>query len=381
MRILLINYEFPPLGGGGGVACYQIARELAKKHEVDYLTTSFRNLPKFELVEGISVYRVPVLGRKELSTATFLSMLSFIPMSLAKGLGLCKKNKYDIINSFFVMPSGISSIILSKVFKIPIIMSALGGDLYDPSKRTSPHRHLVLRGIISKILNNSDIITTESTNLKDIMKKYYSPKKEIVISPLGLVASNFQKKTRNELDLSEEDIILISVGRLVTRKGYEYAIQAIAELMHPNIKYLIIGDGPEMKRLQQLAMCLGVGEKVKFIGFIPDEMKFQYLMVSDIYVLPSLHEGFGICLLEAMHCGLPIVSTDNGGQTDFLKEGRNSLFVPIKDANALASKIEKLISEPDLRIRIKANNRIDISNFYIDKICMNCEEIYRKALK
>lgn len=380
MRILFINYEFPPLGGGGGVACYQIARELAKRHDVDYLTTSFKDLPQFEVMEGIRIYRVPVLGRRDLSTATFMSMLSFIPSSFVKGFELCKLYKYNIINSFFVIPSGISSIILSKLFQIPIVMSALGGDVYDPSKKTSPHRHLVLRRIISWALNSSDTITAESTNLKNIMEMYYSPTKEILVSSLGLVTPIFPKITRKELGASEEDIILISVGRLVKRKGYEYAIQAIAKLMYPNIKYLIIGDGPEMKRLKQLAMHLGVEDKVRFIGFVPDERKFQYLTVSDIYILPSLHEGFGICLLEAMYCGLPIISTDNGGQTDFLLEGRNSLLVPIKDANALASRIEKLISEPDLMIHIRENNQEDIKNFCIENVSMAYEKIYQRIL-
>ena len=83
MRILIINYEFPPLGGGGGVASYQIAKGLvARGHEVDVLTTGRRGLPSNEVVDGIGVYRVSVIGRTEFATATLLSMLSFLPLGV-----------------------------------------------------------------------------------------------------------------------------------------------------------------------------------------------------------------------------------------------------------------------------------------------------------
>lgn len=373
MKILMLNYEFPPLGGGGGVACYQIAKELAKNHQVDYLTTAYKGLPKFEVVDGINVYRVSVLGRKELSTATLLSMLTFSPSSLIKGIGLCRINQYDIINTHFVIPSGPSGVVLSKLFNMSIIMSIHGGDIYDPSKKWSPHKHFVLRKIITWLLNNSDKITAQSNNTKNNANKYYHPNKEITVIPLGFIVPEFKKITRKELNLSEKEIILISVGRLIKRKGYEYAIQAVSKLPHQNVKYLIIGDGPEEKNLKDLAKQLGVEDTVKFLGFVPEDKKFQYLSISDIYVLSSLHEGFGICLLEAMYCGLPIVSTDNGGQADFLVDGKNALMVPIEDNGSLAGQIETLIGRRTLRSQMSENNKTDIKKFYIENIAKEYE--------
>ena len=372
----MLNYEFPPLGGGGGVACYHIARELAKKHHVDYLTTKFKGLPKFEIVDGINVYRVPVLGRKELSTATLLSMLTFFPSSLLKGIKLCNVNRYDIINAHFVIPSGPSGIILSKLFNLPIVMSVHGGDIHDPSKKWSPHKHFLLRKIITWFLNKSDKIIAQSNNTMDNTNKYYHPNKEISVIPLGFVTPEFKKTTREELGLPEEHIILISVGRLVKRKGYEYAIQAVSKIAHPNLKYLIIGDGPEEKSLKDLTKRLGVEEKVEFLGFVSEEKKFQYLSISNIYVLSSLHEGFGICLLEAMYCGLEIVSTDNGGQTDFLLDKKNALMVPIEDSDALADKILELLKNENLRMKMIENNRKDIREFDIENVATKYEELF-----
>ncbi len=379
MRILIVNYEFPPLGGGGGVACYYIARELAKTHSVDYLTTAHKGLPKFEVVDGINVYRVPVLGRKELSTATLMSMFTFFPSSLVKGIKLCKSNQYDVINTHFVIPSGPTGIILSKLCKIPIVMSIHGGDIYDPSKKWSPHKHFLLRKIISFLLNRSDKIIAQSSNTKNNANKYYQPHNEIIVIPLGFVVPEFTNTTRKDLNISEKGIILISVGRLVKRKGYEYAIRAISKLTHQNLKYLIIGDGPEEKNLKDLAKRFGVEDKVEFLGFVPEDKKFQYLSVSDIYVLSSSHEGFGICLLEAMYCGLPIVSTDNGGQTDFLVDGKNALMVPIEDSDALAGQIKTLIDDGILRLQMSENNKEDVKKFYIETITKEYEGIFKEV--
>lgn len=376
MRLLVINYEFPPLGGGGGIACYHIARKLAKNHHVDYLTTGFRGLQKFEVVDEINIHRVPVLGRKELSTATFLSMLTFFPSSLLEGIKLCRRHEYNLIWTWFVIPSGVTSVLLSKLFSVPHILTIIGGDVYDPSKRWSPHKFSPIRKIVNWIMNNSKIITSISTDTKRRALQYYKTNTAIKPVPLGFVKPDFKKVIRRDLGLSDEDIILISVGRLIKRKAYEYAIQAVSKLPYQNIKYLIIGDGPEEDNLRELAKELKVDEKVEFLGFVSEEKKYQYLSCSDIYILSSLHEGFGICLLEAMHSGLPIIATNNGGQTDFLEEWENALLVPIKDSEILAEKIIELIENKNLREEIAENNKKDIKKFYIEDTAKEYEKLF-----
>jgi glycosyltransferase involved in cell wall biosynthesis len=274
------------------------------------------------------------------------------------------------------VPSGLCGWGLSRFFGVPLVLSALGGDVYDPSKRFSPHKSIILKKIISFLFNHADKNTVESRNLKKIILKNYPIHKQIEVIPLGLTRPDFVKKTRSELTLPDDIIILISVGRLVPRKGYAFALEALANISSPGCHYLVIGDGPEEQSLKNLARQLHVEDMVTFLGFLPDELKFQYLSASDIYVLPSVHEGFGICLLEAMHCGLPIVSTDEGGQTDILTDGRNALLVPPGDSIALSEKIRQLLNDDLLRMNISGNNRTDIGNYYIDEIVKEYENIY-----
>ncbi len=138
MKILIINYEYYPVGGGGGVICKDIAEEIARcGHEVTVVTTHFGNLKKEEVINNVLIIRVPVLFRKKQDVATIFSMLSYYPSCIRKVNHLMKQTQYDIINTHFAVPSGPAGQHISNKYHIPNVLSIHGGDLYDPSKSSS----------------------------------------------------------------------------------------------------------------------------------------------------------------------------------------------------------------------------------------------------
>jgi glycosyltransferase involved in cell wall biosynthesis len=341
----MLNYEFPPLGGGGGVASYKLAKGFVKLgHNVDVITTWFNGLKEFESKDGINICRVKVPSRNKLQTASLISMLMFPNRAYKIAKKLMQNNHYDLINTHFAIPTGPLGIKLSKEFKITNILSIHGGDIYDPTKKLSPHRNFILRRKVKKILDNSDIIVAQSSNTRDNAISYYSPNKDIKIIPLAYEPSSFNKISRKDLNLENNKKYLIGVGRLVKRKGFDFAINTLSKLPQ-EFELLIVGDGPEKDNLLALANNLGVNNRVHLLGQLNEEKKFQYLANSDLFFLSSIHEGFGIVLQEAMQVGLPIVSTNNGGQKDLLNHGENGYLINYGNIKEASNKIQEALNK------------------------------------
>ncbi|MFC1480617.1 glycosyltransferase [Candidatus Omnitrophota bacterium] len=383
MNILLLNYEFPPLGGGGGIFSRDLARELAKEHNVDVLTSHFPGLKKQETSGGLTVYRTPVVGRKSPHTATMSSLLSFPISGIIKGLRLLREKKYDIINTHFAVPTGPAGLVLSRISGTPNVLNVFGGDIYDPTKKMSPHRHALLRWTVRNVIRKASQVVTESANIASCAETFYRPAKDITIIPLGLAEPRFTPKDREALSLKRDKLYLISVGRLIKRKGYDFLITAFASLIRGGLdaELILIGDGPERSALEGLARELDVPDGVKFLGAVSDEEKFQYLSAADIYVLSSLHEGFGIVLLEAMSCGLPVVATNKGGQTDIIRDGKEGTLVPPADAESLADAIHKLATDPDRMKRVGISNRQEVKKYAMPVIAKKYIGLFREILK
>jgi glycosyltransferase involved in cell wall biosynthesis len=382
MRILMVNYEFPPLGGGGGVASYQIAKALAaREHEIDVLTTAWQDLPGEEIIDGLTIYRVPVLGRGDLATASIVSMLSFLPSGVARGLRTLRKKRYDIVNTHFAIPSGPTGVALSGIFKIPQILTIIGGDIYDPTKRLSPSNNVLLRAVVRRVLDSSAQIIAISQDIKDRAQRDLRCHTKIEVIHYGLTPPQFEPKSRQELGIPPDEVVLISVGRLIKRKALGDVLLALSRLEARRFRLLIVGDGPEEEHLRDLAQRLGISSQVDFMGAIWGARKFQYLAAADMFVLPSIHEGFGLVFLEAMHCGLPVIASSSGGQTDFLEEGKTGFLIPVGDAQGLAEAILRVANDDGLRRQISEFNKEYVRRFHISHVAERYEALFSEVLR
>ena len=173
--------------------------------------------------------------------------------------------------------------------------------------------------------------------------------KEITIIPHGLKEPVLPPFSRKELGLTDDQIVLVTVGRLIARKANHQLIEILSRINNPKLVLVLLGEGPARTPLLELAKRLRVENRVVMPGFVSEERKYQYLQAADVFVSTTGHEGFGLMYVEGMFCRLPIVTYDHGGQTDFLENGKTGFLVSLNDQDAFRQRLEWLIQKPEIR--------------------------------
>jgi len=381
VKILFCNYEYPPLGGGGGVVMAALARHLARRHEVTVLTSRAGELPAESNDGGSRIVRVPVFFRRDLAVANFPSMFAYLPTGFARGLQLGRKDRFDIINTHFVVPTGPLGHALGRWYRVPNVLSVHGGDLFDPSKRTSPHLHAPLRAAIRWLLRKADAVVGQSQDTARHVRELYHVSREVSLIPLGIERPTaVAHASRSQFGVPESAFVLVTVGRLVARKATSRLVHTIAATGLDDVHLLIVGDGPDRDAIGRQAQELGISSRVHMLGMVSDAEKFAALSISDAFVSTSQHEGFGLVFLEAMAFGLPVVCYDRGGQTDFLASHKTGFVLPLNDEAAFANAIVELYRDRASRLRYGQHNRALVEKYFIDTCARRYEEVFEHAL-
>jgi len=367
MRIAITIPLFPPKWlAGTEIATYNIAKHLARRgHEVHVITALDKGLPKESMEEGFYVHRI--FWRK----IRFVGVISF----WAKVFLILRKVNPDIIHAQSIGIC-IPAFIAKKLLRKPYVVWGQGSDVYLPGK--------FIKSISKLVLKNANTVIALTEDMKREMQKIYS--RDVSVIPNGIDLNNFKsvsrKKARSKLQIKEDEKIILFVGTLRPVKGVRYLIEAMSGINQecPKVKLLLVGDGVDMPYLKRIVKHLNLKEFVTFVGKVPNENVSQYMAASDIFVLPSLSESFGIVNLEAMTFGLPIVATRVGGLPEIIKDGANGFLVEPKNPRQIAEKILLLLEDNELKEIISKNNKNKAKDYGWGGVVGKLEEVYRKLL-
>jgi glycosyltransferase involved in cell wall biosynthesis len=186
---------------------------------------------------------------------------------------------------------------------------------------------------------------------------------------------------RREMGVDPEAFLVVSVGRLVPVKGHAHLIDALPEVLRrrPDAAVLIVGDGPLRNDLEGRARSLGVGDRVRFSGHLGDVA--SVLGAADLFALPSLNEGLGLALVEAMATGLAAVASRVGGVPEVVVDGETGLLTPPRDAGALAGAVLRLMEDAGERRRMGEAGRARVrQHFSIERTVRETERLYEELL-
>lgn len=201
---------------------------------------------------------------------------------------------------------------------------------------------------------------------------------------VGIDASSYNvedsvcKQKREELELKDEDIAVISMGDLIARKNYDVAIRAIAEAKNEKLQYYICGNGPEEVQLKELADELGVSEQIHFLGFRSDIK--ELLAAADIFLFTTKQEGLPRSMMEAMASGLPCIASRIRGNTDLLENTQGGYLCDMNDVAAYAEKLNILAADHELRDEMGRNNLLTIQKYSTGTVVEEIRKIYKENM-
>lgn len=337
MKILMLSYEFPPLGGGGSRVVEGMSKELVRTgHEVDLVTMGFRGLPSFEIANGVRIHRVPNLRRRT-HMCTAPEAASYVAAALMTVRRLASESRYDIHHAHFIFPDGLLAWSVSGPDRTPYIITAHGSDVpgYNPHRLKTAHK--LLSPLWSMVLRDAARIVCPSESLRSLVVAKRRTEKNLTIIPNGIDPGKFRP------DRAKEKRILV-VTRMLERKGVQHVLKAVEGSPFDHELH-IVGDGPYLQTLRQMA--LSMGNHITFWGWLDNrspQLK-ELFETSSIYVFPSEAENFPIVLLEAMASGMAIITTRGTGCAEVV--GDTALLIEPGDPSAIREALAYLTNNPE----------------------------------
>ncbi len=391
MNILHVSANYYPEIGGHAASVPYLVRELIKKgHETSVLTLGVSGFPRFDVLDGIPVYR-----SKRIPGYYYIAPFAVLK-SLAMGLEarrIVEKDNIEIIHSHSINVNAIAGIIgtkfkdVKKVTKFPgdlawELLSLIRYKDEDPEtflgKNNLPIRSLEF--FQRKICEQYDLVLAPSRYMKMSLMKYSSveeSKIEVVYN--GMVNYEYPKdkiETLRSRLLGKNRVLLISACRMVPWKGIEYLIDAL-RLMQNDIKLILIGDGPMRDKLQKKAE----GLNIEFLGRIPHEEVQAYIRASDLYILPSIYEPSSHALLDCLVTQTPIIATNVGGTPEIISNGKTGLLIKDRDSVEIAGAIQVLLSDEELYRKIKENQKEECEKYLWENMIDRYIGVYKRVLE
>ncbi|MEH7176659.1 N-acetyl-alpha-D-glucosaminyl L-malate synthase BshA [Neobacillus vireti] len=375
MRKLKIGITCYPTVGGSGVVATELGKMLAEKgHEIHFISSSmpFR---LNRMYHNIFYHQVEV---------NQYSVFQYPPYDIAlasKMAEVANREKLDILHVHYAIPHAVCAILAKQMSNVDvkIVTTLHGTDItvlgYDPS----------LTEAIKFGIEKSDTVTAVSRSLIEQTHELIQPDKQIETVYNFIDQRIYQKRDanhlKNEFGIKENEKVVIHVSNFRPVKRVQDVVKTFARISAAMpAKLLLVGDGPEMTPVCSLVKKLGLTDKVHLLG--KQENLDELYSISDLKLLLSEKESFGLVALEAMACGVPCIGTDVGGMPEVIQHGETGYICELGNIDDISSKAILLLSNPQLHQEF-ANNGVSVVNekFRADQIVGQYEQLYYKLLK
>jgi len=355
MKLLLVNYEYPPVGGGAAVATRSLARALhSAGHKVVVLTAATSSEPPVRVEGGVTVHRVACLRRGVHDIGLF-GAFTFLVTAAWRMPSILRGAAFDCALFYFVVPTGLLAPLWSLLARRPYVVALRGSDV--PGYAEDPALvglHAVLKPVTAGILRRASHVVANSDGLRDLARLAFVKQPVLVIAN-GVESANFSPESERRQQPAA--VRALCVARLIHRKGIDLLLSALGDPRCRNVELDLVGSGPALDDLVAACRAAGLESRVNFLGHVDNGELPRIYRRADLFVLPSRSESCSMALLEAMASGLPVVATRIGGTPELVQDGLNGFLVPVDDVEALAHRMGQIADCADLRHRMGAASR------------------------
>ena len=374
MRILTLIYEFPPIGGGGGRAAYDICKGLvAHGHQVTVLTAHMHGLPFEEYKDGIHLVRISSL-RRETFGASFMTMLAYILVGLWAGFRLIRLEHPEIIHTHFAVPSGALAWVLSTFTGIPYILTAHLGDVPGGVPEKTGKWFRWIEPLTHPIWKRARKVIAVSEHTRQLALKHYPVNVQVVHNGADVQLLSPQKIKLNT------PLHLVFAGRFVPQKNPFAIVQALSQLKELDWYCSMLGDGPLFEDVRREIEKSGMSERFDLPGWVTPEDVLDHFSKSDILFMPSLSEGLPVVGVQALASGLAIVASEIGGFLDLVDNEKNGYLIDAHDIPAFSNVLRGMIANPQLLLRFRQASIEKSREFDIQKIVDQYQSILHNVL-
>lgn len=331
MRVCLLG-QYPPHIGGVSSHTYLLSMELAKRGDEVYVLTYPH--PDVKDIDGVKVETAFAPNIKGLRG------LFFFISSFFKLISIVRRFNIGLIHAHFLLPPGLIGVCVGSLLGKKTAVTAHGSDLMIQAKNP------ILRRLIKFVLKRADYVLVVNQTLKDKVLELGINQDKVYITPNAVDVEKFNPQKRelpSDMKMSADKPVLLFVGNLVFQKGVKYLLEA-KKLMKNDAELLVVGDGPLRQELVMKVKDDGIPDVV-FVGARRDVD--QIMPSADVFVLPSISEGFPITILEAMASGLPVVATNVGGISEVMNEEVGIMLNPSSPME-LARALDKILENKTL---------------------------------
>ncbi len=372
MKIGIVLY---PTYGGSGVVATELGMALAAKgHEVHFITYS--QPVRLDIFSDNIFYHEVVVNNYPL-----FDYPPYETVLAGKMVDVVRFEKLDLLHVHYAIPHASAAFLAQQILKsqgvhIPFITTLHGTDI------TLVGRDPAIKPVIQYCLEMSDAVTSVSESLKKDTIEHFNIQREIAVIPNFIILDEYSTETnyklRRRYALDDEAVIThISNFRKVKRvEDVVHVFKKISDVI--SSKLVLVGDGPERQRVEELCRTLGTCDKVILLGKM--QATHLPLSMSDLFLLPSETESFGLAALEAMAAGVPVISSNTGGLPEVNEDGFSGYLAPVGDIDTMANRAIEILSSRDNLAKFKRRARANAERFEMQHILPMYEKLYEDVL-